>query len=190
VPGLATLELLRDVIVSFGIQETKMTAFLSFINRLSPVGNGWYVFYFMLGGMLWHKMDRIKEYRARLSLLGGLSWIVAFAIGYEISRRNGTTYNPAFNYGSIFMIAFVVGMFAFTLPFQKNCLWKRLLASVGQNTFGMYFTHFLFIFVLSRFWDYSEGYPRLLAYGIVVVGSYLLTLVMQKIPYVRQLIAL
>lgn len=185
--GINTLVLLRDVISTVCDMEG-MSRCIEFINRFNPVENGWYVFYFMLGGMVWHNFDVIKSKRILLGGIGMLSWPAAFATAYYISISTGVTYNQAFNYGSIYMVAFLLGVFALTIPFESNNSIKRFICSIGQNTFGMYLSHFLFIFLLNHYWEYSNGKERLVAYLLVCVGSYAFSIIVKSIPIVKSII--
>ena len=96
-----------------------------------------------------------------LGVLGILSWPAAFGLAYYISVSTGVTYDPAFNYGSIFMVAFLLGMFALTIQFENRNALTRVVCSVGKNTLGMYLGHYLFIFLIDHFWNVEKMQERI-----------------------------
>ena len=178
--GLRTLGFVRDILAPrFGTDM--LSRGIDFMYRLNPIGNGWYVFYFMLGGIMWHNLEAIKSTRVLLIVLGVLSWPAAFGLAYYISVSTGVTYDPSFNYGSIFMVAFILGMFALTIQFENNNAFTRLACSVGKNTLGMYLGHYLFIFLIYHFWNVEKMQERLLAYLAVCIGSYVLSLALNPL---------
>ena len=124
--GLRTLGFLRDIL-STRFDTEMLSRCIDFLYRLNPIGNGWYVFYFMLGGIMWHYLDAIKSNRVLLGVLGILSWPAVFGLAYYISVSTGVTYDPAFNYGSIFMVAFLLGMFALTIKFENRNALTRVV---------------------------------------------------------------
>lgn len=178
--GLRTLGFLRDIL-STRFDTEMLSRGIDFMYRLNPIGNGWYVFYFMLGGIMWHYLDAIKSNRVLLGVLGILSWPAAFGLAYYISVSTGATYDPSFNYGSIFMVAFLLGMFALTIQFENRNALTRVVCSVGKNTLGMYLGHYLFIFLIYHFWNVEKMQERLLAYLAVCIGSYVLSLALNPL---------
>lgn len=189
VPGLGTVVLIRDALATV-IDTSLLSTLIDFINRFNPIGNGWYLFYFMLGGIIWNRLEWIQRNRVFLSFMGVLSWPLAFSVGFYISKATGVTYNPAFNYGSVFMICFLVGFFAFTLPIKCNCVFMKILCSVGKNTFGMYLSHFLFIFIVNNRYRLESARDHLAAFFVVCISSYLFSIIMSKIPRASRIIEL
>lgn len=185
--GIATLVLIRDL-VSTKCDATLLAMIIDFINRFNPIGNGWYLFYFMLGGIMWHYLEWIKRYRKILSVVGFVSCPMAFGVGFYLSKCNEVTYNPAFNYGSVFMVLFLVGFFAFSMPYKCTSVIDKLINSIGQNTFGMYLSHFLFIFIINRNCMLVGMKSRLIAYCAVCIASYLFSVIIRKIPILKCII--
>lgn len=168
--------------------------FNEFIDKLNPVGNVWYTFYFMLGGVIWKKIDTLQKKRWRYVIVGLAAWGIAVGYGMVISFLSGSTYDPAYGFGCISMVLFIIGFFALVIPYQsKNRSFERLVLSIGQNTFGIYFLHYIFIFLILHFWNYNtlnRFEYRLIAYTIVFVCSYVSSYVIKKIPYLRCIIEL
>ena len=186
--GLNTLELCRDCAGLF-VETKRFTESIAFLNRFNPLGDGWYLFYFMLGGMFCADREAIEGRRALLGAVGIASVSWAFTFGYLLSRRMGEVYDPTFNYGSPFMLCFIAGLLALTLSYRNDgSLFRRFIASVGQNTFGIYLSHFLFIFLIERFFMVDTLPRRAAAFATVFVGSWLFSVVVRRIPGLKKLV--
>ena len=190
--GIDTLYKIRDGVVAFTHhQQDYFSCTIDFLNRFNPVANGWYVFYFCLGGILYKYYKELERYRLLLLLLGAVSSILAFTFGYSVSVKNGVLYNEAFNYGSIFMVFMIVGVMIFSMQYQnKGTLLEKILISIGRNCFGIYFVHFIFIFILDRFWYRNVFAERLGAFLIVLIASYIVTLLGKRNSLYKWLIEL
>ncbi|MBT9848687.1 acyltransferase family protein [Blautia sp. MCC289] len=121
--------------------------------------------------------------RKKWIVIGALSWIGALGYAVCLSEKTGVLYSASFNYSSLFMLLFLLGLFALFLPYQKrNNLVDAFIASIGKNTFGIYLSHCIFIFTLQRFWTYSGFVERLIAFCIVFASSYVFTVIINRIP--------
>ena len=182
--GLDTLELLRDYIAANQVDPSLLNNIMFFASRFNVLGDPWYLYYFMLGGMIWHYKDFIIEKRILFIVLGALSWGLAWTYGLIMSFSIGSVYNEAFNYGSIFMTMFLIGLFALTCNYKKKGFIGNLISSMGRNTMGIYLTHYIFIFVIYRFFMLDTHLPlvRLVLFTVVLFGSHLLSLGLKKIP--------
>ena len=188
--GMNTFDLLRDAL-SLKMDVTPLANALLFVRRSDPTGNGWYVYYFLLGGMLFKYKAAVVKKRWLWATLGLLSWIGAFFFGYALSIRLGFVYNQAFNYSSIFMTFFIIGLFAFSGPYQcRGTIVQRFIASVGQNTFGIYLCHFIFIFAAYRFYTLDTGGRRFLAFIIIFILSHVSSYLARKVPVLKELFIL
>ena len=193
--GLGTIGLVRDYASAY-CDVNLLSEGLNFLYRFSPVtngpvGTGWYLFYFLLGGMVLKHQETIRRRRALFSLLGLLSWAGALAYAYTLSRKVGWLYNPAFNYGSITMTLFLVGFFALTIPYRnRGNLAQRFIAGVGKNTLGIYLTHFLFIFVANRYYIRDTAPKRAIAFVAVFLLSHGFSMLIRKIPGLRRLMSM
>lgn len=188
--GYNTIILIRDF-VSLYADTTIMNAFLAMIMKFNFTDNLWYVFYFCLGGILWRNIEKIEKYRARLCIVGGVAWILAFAYGYILSIHMGAVYNPAYNYNSPFMLFFLIGMLALLLPYEnKGRRYQKLLSSIGANTFGIYLSHYIFIFIINRYYVQESFKDRFAAYIAVFVCSYIFSIVIKRIPILHWIIEL
>ena len=186
--GISLLEMIRDYAGTY-CETSLLTEAIGFFNRFIPLDNRWYFAYFMLGGMIYRYRERIREKRALLTAIGLLSWLAVFAFAYTLSLRLGKVYNEAVNYGSVFMMLFLVGFYAATLPFEnRGTLPQRFICSLGRNTLGIFVTHYLFIFLIRRFFTVDTMPQRMLAFVAVLLGSYSLTLLLKRIPGLRLLV--
>ncbi len=189
--GSSTLILIRDGIAAVG-DAAFMNGLLAFIDRFSPVGNGWYVFYFCLGGMMYHYREWIEQHRKVLATVGLLAWIIAWAVGLILSHLFVFVYNPAFNYGSLFMPFIICGLYAATLPFQAKGIVGGLISSLGKHTMGVYLTHFLFIWSIDWImtnagWFKIYNAPvRMGRYVLVLAGAWVLSVLIYKVPFLRK----
>lgn len=162
---------------------TDINNIINAIMRFSSIGDLWYVFYFCLGGMIWKYREKLIAKRKKWIVIGAFSWIGALGYAVCLSEKTGVLYSASFNYSSLFMLLFLLGLFAFFLPYQKrNNLVDAFIASIGKNTFGIYLSHCIFIFTLQRFWTYSGFVERLIAFCIVFASSYVFTVIINRIP--------
>ncbi len=181
--GVDTLELIRDFIFACHLDVEPMNDLLYFLQRYNTFGDAWYLFYFMLGGMICHYNSKIIERRNMFIVLGFLSWGLAFAYGLIVSYVQGFVYNVAFNYGSIFMAFFLVGLYALTYNFTNDGKFLRsFVSSVGKNSMGIYLTHFIPILLVYRFVpiDIDNTLVRVIFYVGVLISSHFLSLLLKK----------
>ena len=161
---------------------------LGFLCRFSPIGNEWYILYFCLGGIISHYKNEIHKHRILLSIIGFLSWPSAFCVGYYISKSRNELFDPSFNYNTIFIIFFVVGLFAITDNYRtKNTILHTFISHLGQQTFGMYCVHFIFICYIRSHFSIDTMKNRITAYVFVVLLSLLFSEVTSRIPVIRKL---
>ena len=188
--GIDTVELLRDFRAVF-TEPNLLNALLGFVRRFTFADNEWYLFYFMLGGMILHYYQSIRKRKWIWGLAGFACWCLAFCYGYGMSRLTGAVFNPAFNYGSVFMTVFLTGLMAVTANYQnKGRLLQRAAASIGANTFGIYLSHYLFIYLLRRFWSPDRFVERLAAYVFVFLASWAFSVSLRKVPGLKKLVEL
>ena len=188
--GINCLSMVRDAL-SIHMDVSVMSEMISFLNRFSSFGNEWYLFYFCLGGMMYHYLDKIQKHRRLLSVLGILSWPVAFSFGYYMSVGRRAVYNNAFNYGSIMMLFLIVGMFALTLPFRRDSGKIAMFVShFGQRTMGIYVVHFVFIWFIRNRLPQEGVKIRVLSYLFVVAASFAFSEICSRNRYLKKMVSL
>ena len=170
-------------LISLHQEVTLLREMLGFFSRFSSIGNQWYINYFCLGGMIYHYMPSLQKHRSVFSVMGLVSCLAPFWIGYKISIGRNNLYNPAFNYNSIFMVFFIIGLFALTENFQKDkSPVHALIARFGQKTFGIYCVHYIFIWLIRSCISIDGSKNRILAYLFVVAFSFLFAEIASRIP--------
>jgi len=188
--------LLRDVVAVYGGDASILNLLLDFLGFMNPFGSlhggfVWYVLHFMLGGLLCHYEEQIYRKRVLFIVLGGLSWVLEAVFGIVMSNVSGGPYFESFPYGTGLIAIWIIGLFALTLPYENTgILIRRFVASVGENTFGIYLSHFLFIFVCQKFYVPHSCGERFIVYIVVFLMSYLFSLLVAKVPYVKWLITI
>lgn len=165
-------------------------AVASFINRFNPTGNGYYVYCFMLGGICFCYKDWLIVHRKQLVFVGVLSSACVIALAIYLSCKTGMLQSTGFNYSSIFMTGIMVGLMGAFLPANgKNTLICKIINSFGSSTLGIYLLHFIIIWLFSRYLVFEDSFLfRLLKCVLIILISYLLTIVIRRIPIIRKII--
>jgi surface polysaccharide O-acyltransferase-like enzyme len=162
-------------------------------------GYSWSLVYFMGGGLLGGGLA--KSYRTipvwglcSAFLTGALA---LFAYGLAVSPfLAGKMFDTAFDgYNSIPGLIMTVTAF---LLLQR--LWKgfgglgTLITSVGANSLGIYLLHVIILRLLNRGLPalaYLDSLPLTLAYAaVILVASWLLTVLLKRVPVVQRLFRL
>ena len=145
--------------------------------------------YFLLGGMLriykesWH--GRKKESLIAL-ILAAVSmqlwqWIMA--------KRIGVIYGEAF-YDSITTLFLVVSIIVFVLNLNMNDRFNSVVELIAPCTMGIYVVHPLILRYLKKVL-FPDTFVKSAAVFVILVSlSFLITLVMRKIPGLRRLVHL
>ena len=174
---------------SFRFFFIALSILLAGVSCLELIRNAWFLFYFCLGGMISHDLDRFLQKRKRMVFIGLAAWIVSFAFAYYMSAKQGSMYDPSFNYESVFTAAFIISMFALALPYQASGKpLSKLLMGIGQNTFGIFVIHKVFIWIIDRYFEVFSFGERLVTCLVVLAASYLVTLLMNRIPVLKKLV--
>ena len=186
--GVSCLELLRNAL-HFHMDTEVLDQLIGLCKRFRTETGGWFMFYFCLGGMIGHDLDRFLERRKLWLLVGLIGWMISYVYSMYISMQQGTMADPSFNYESVFTAVFIVSLFALVLPYQANDKpISRLMMGIGRNTFGIFVIHKIFIWMIEQnFRVFSFG-ERLLTCVVVTAASYLLTMLMKKIPFLNKLV--
>lgn len=188
VVGVSCLGLVRNAI-HFDTDTEVLDQFIGLCKRFRTEIGGWFIFYFCLGGMVSHDLEHFMEKRKVMILTGLAAWAVSYAFAYYMSARQGSMYDPSFNYESVFTAAFIVSIFALALPYQASGKpFSKLLMGIGKNTFGIFVIHKIFIWIIDRQFEVFSFGERLATCLVVLAASYLVTLLMNRIPVLRNLV--
>ena len=188
VVGVSCLELIRNAI-HFDMDTEVLDQLIGLCRRFRTEIGGWFLFYFCLGGMISHDLEHFMEKRKVMILTGLAAWVVSYAFAYYMSARQGSMYDPSFNYESVFTAAFIISIFALALPYQASGKpISRLLMGIGKNTFGIFVIHKIFIWIIDRHFEVFSFGERLASCLAVLAASYLVTLLMNRIPVLKKLV--
>ena len=139
--------------------------------------------------MISHDLEGFLSKRKAMILTGLAAWAVSYAFAYYMSARQGSMYDPSFNYESVFTAAFIVSMFALALPYQAGERpLSKILMGIGKNTFGIFVIHKIFIWIIDKYFEFFSFGERLATCLVVLAASYLLTLLMNRIPVLKKLV--
>ena len=169
----------RDFAATFS--NTNIFSDLLFsIKRFNIIDTKWCLFYFLLGGMIYHYIDIIKNKRTILLIIGLTAWLFSFFFGLATSELQRTVYNQTFNFSSLFFPFILVAMFALVLPMKNDNKIKNIISKIGQNTMGIYLTHMIFISIFYYIIPTERFIERLLFCIITLFASFILTICTQK----------
>ena len=186
--GANLLGLLRDAL-SLYKDTAVLEQLIGLIGRFRAESGAWFVFYFCLGGMVYHYLNWVRKKRKLLILAGVLTWALAFCFARFMTAKLGRLYDPSFNYESIFTAGLILALFALVLPYQKSeTPTSRLLISIGQNTFGLFVIHKIFIWLIAKIIPAEALWQRVTVCLLVFTGSYLVTLALKKTPGLHHLV--
>ena len=186
--GIDTIELLLELLAPV-IHGTAILSIPGYLERFGIFSDGSFVLFAMLGGILWRELEYIEQKRYLFAGLGLGAWLAAILCGVILGLDNHSMYNPTFNYGSIFMVFILVGWYAATLSYQNQGKWyHKVIRSIGENTLGIYFLHIFVIAIVRMLLPFESVVVRLVQWGIVFIASWLGSVMMKRIPIVKNLV--
>lgn len=164
----------------------------SYMNKFQIVTNRNFLIFFMLGGYLFERKEKLQDRKIRIKwfMIGMIAWLVAFLYAYGMSKLQGKTYPNNYAYESIFMLCFLIAWFAITYTYQdKNKWYHKLITLVGKNSLGIYLLHIIVIRMWNVLFVGMEGILfRIIKVIAVLAISLVITLLFKKIPVVRKAI--
>ncbi|MGN1407821.1 acyltransferase [Lactobacillus sp.] len=188
--GLSLLKIVNQYLVAL-TGSNLLSEAISFLAVFDFINYDWFVFYFMLGGMVYQNLDAIQKYRKQIILLGFVSYVIAVLVGWSLGYLTSAVYNPSFTYHSLFMPVMILALLALFLPVETGeGLFSKLVSSVGQHTMGIYLTHYIFIMLIAKYVKGNSFLMRILIFLIVFALSYLSAIIISKIPKVNRITAM
>lgn len=139
-------------------------------------------------------------YTARISLVASLALILI--VTYRFSSIAGKTSNILDN-NLAFPVVIISASLFLLIKYRitKNKIWTKpnvveILSNLSKNTFGIYLIHVIVkdvfkdgIFYNFLFYDFLNPVIGLLIYGVfVMLLSYIITVLIGKIPYVKKIV--
>lgn len=195
--GINFLSLINNII-EFKTGWSGITYLLSYISKFNIITNGYFVFYFMLGGYIFENKENLKfKFNNKKSIIiviaGLLAWILAITYGIGVSNLQNKMIGDSFNYSTVFLCITLLGLYCLTSNYQNTGnLVNKIIESVGKNSLGIYLIHVLVIRILRRFIQFPTYiFMQRLGFTVLVfIASYTIVLLIKKIPYVNKLISL
>ena len=167
-----------------------------YINKFipfSPINNLIFLFYFMFGGFVKKNLDWFKKRRIVLIIVAIVLYILSCLFGIYKSYADNVVYSHNYIYYQIVFAFIIIGILMLIINYKdKNKLHNKIIKSIGKNTLGIYLIHPIIISACYKFihFNYGNFLLRLaLLLGVFIV-TYLLVLLISKIPKVNNIIKL
>lgn len=146
-----------------------------------------WLFYFYLGGCIFHKFPRLTKKRIGLITLLFIT-VINVSFQYHIGFRGKVELWPEFFYGNFITIVQSVLIFMI----MNDCTFyrsKNIFINIGQRTSGVYILHMFFIISIGKIYFFEN----VIVNSVLVVGVFVFsligTLVFERIPFIRKLVS-
>ena len=153
--GLTAVDMLTSIQGVVVSESNALSELRGWLGLLSPLGNGAFLLFFMLGGMLKRYSTVFERYRARWVLGGLVAFAGSFAFCSGITVVTGSVYDPGFDYCSPFTPFILIGLYCLTLKFDGGVVYP-LIKNIGSNTLGIYFVHMIVLWAVSPLFDMTS----------------------------------
>lgn len=141
-----------------------------------------YVGYFLIGWYLVH-VGLSKKIRIWLYALGFVSLILETILSY---------FSHDFCADNLFMVLYIVAFFVFFREVYKKLFsgFNKFIYQCSKLTFGVYILHPAVLVVFSMFFPYKNGVVLyiLVSFLVTTVGSFLITYLLSKIPFIKKIV--
>ena len=168
------------------------SSLLFFLNQYSVVfTTNIYIVYFMVGGYLRREMSTISH--KRYIGLGIASAVIIAVLGIAISVYQGATCRVDLNYSQVFLLFSIMGLFLLCSHIPMNCSFvNKILASIGDNTMGIYLLHRMMILLANRWFPAGSQslFLRIAMSFAILLVCWGITVLIRKIPKVSFLVKL
>jgi surface polysaccharide O-acyltransferase-like enzyme len=149
--------------------------------------------YFMLGGLLFENKEKLFSNKLKLFSLPIilLSTICMFFWGYIMSKGIGRIWDVCFNgYNTVFTLINVVCVFVIFLNYQVKSFIGKFISLIGQHSLGIYFIHISVGTLCMNYWyrwEVKSLFLNILLGMVILIASFLISLLISKIPYIRKI---
>lgn len=153
--------------------------------------------YFCVGGLAHLLKGRIEQINEKKRILAAsfilfISCSGLFVTGILLSNIKGVIWDVVwYGFDTVFTLVNVVMVFVLSLSYHSEI---RLIKSISVNTLGIYFIHVILIHLTRQ---YAIQIPLLTTFGgciiyafAILVISYLVTLLLSKVPFLKMLVKL
>lgn len=192
--GINFLNSICQLICKLSNIENLSAMILNNFNKINPYINNMFLCYFIIGGIVFEKKNIFENKKNVFYavMLGLISWIIAIAFGYTMSKLNNKTYTENFNYNQIYLIITIIGLYALSTLYinKNNNLLNRFITSVGKNTMGIYLIHCIILEILKKYiniWNASFFQRFVISFDILII-SWLISIMIMKIPKVNKIL--
>ncbi|MBP3831478.1 MAG: acyltransferase [Clostridia bacterium] len=192
--GINFLNSICQLICKLSNIENLSAMILNNFNKINPYINNMFLCYFIIGGIVFEKKNIFENKKNVFYavMLGLISWIIAIAFGYTMSKLNNKTYTENFNYNQIYLIITIIGLYALSTLYinKNNNLLNRFITSVGKNTMGIYLIHCIILEILKKYiniWNASFFQRFVISFDVLLI-SWLISIMIMKIPKVNKIL--
>ena len=192
--GINFLNSICQLICKLSNIENLSAMILNNFNKINPYINNMFLCYFIIGGIVFEKKNLFENKKNVFYavMLGLISWIIAIAFGYTMSKLNNKTYTENFNYNQIYLIITIIGLYALSTLYinKNNNLLNRFITSVGKNTMGIYLIHCIILEILKKYiniWNASFFQRFVISFDVLII-SWLISIMIMKIPKVNKIL--
>ena len=180
-------EILYFLILWFITLVSQINLLRPYIPQIDLINFSGYIGYFVLGYYL-NRLDfKNKAFPLLLYILG---FVVTFLGTYYLTSKKGIFVASFYKYLSPNVLIASIGVFLLVKNLSIRNLWlKRVITMIDNNSFGIYFSHVLFIYMFSYFgldWSYIHpivGIPLITL--LVLVMSNMIISILKKNRYTR-----
>ena len=192
--GINFLNSICQLICKLSNIENLSAMILNNFNKINPYINNMFLCYFIIGGIVFEKKNIFENKKNVFYavMLGLISWIIAIAFGYTMSKLNNKTYTENFNYNQIYLIITIIGLYALSTLYinKNNNLLNRFITSVGKNTMGIYLIHCIILEILKKYiniWNASFFQRLVISFDVLII-SWLISIMIMKIPKINKIL--
>lgn len=196
--GSAAITMIANPIAALLGMKELPKAIQAFLSVYAPLRNVSFLSFFLVGREIYLLRDRLHTLKAKkyayLSLIASI--LICIAYGIATAFINPNLYSNYFVYGSIFMLIIIISLYTITQDYHQKGHPSKLVCSIGKNTLGIYLLHVFIIqilsvsgvtsFLLKTPWGIGVFCENI----IILLITYLLTLALTRIPYIRKLVTL
>jgi len=181
---------LLDLIFPNNLFNAFIGKFISF----SPINHLIFLFYFMFGGFCKRNIDCFKKRRVSLIVIAIILYFLSCAFGIYKSYANNAVFRENYIYYQVVFAFITVGILMLIINYKnKNKLHNKIIKSIGENTLGLYLIHPLVICIFQKIlhiYNYANFLSRFGALLLVFITTYLIVLLIGKIPKANNIIKL
>jgi surface polysaccharide O-acyltransferase-like enzyme len=183
-------------IFEFVIGKNYIESNFNFFNNFNAFSYiyGYAIVYFILGGLFLKHKDKFyeKKWEGIAYATIAISIILLTLYGVLMTKCNGEMYDIIWNgFEMIPTLCMVIAIYVLSLRYKGKNKFSKLITLISKNSFGIYFVHWSWSFLLIKFIKeipYSDNFIAALLYALFTLLLSLLTvLLLKKIPIAKKL---